>query len=75
MKVKEYRLNTNEPRICYTKTSKKDKKKNGTDESICRVEIDVQMYRMDLGPQQGKEKVGQIGRVPLKYTHCHVKDI
>ena len=34
---------------------------NGTDESICRVGIEMQMKRIvDLWAQQGKEWVGQL---------------
>ena len=30
--------------------------KNGTDESICRTGIEMQMYRMDLWAQGGEER-------------------
>ena len=32
--------------------------KHGTDEPICRAGIEMQMQRMDLWTQQGKERVG-----------------
>ena len=42
--------------------------KNGTDEPICRAEIEKQMERMDVWTQGGgQERVGRIGRVALTY--------
>ena len=39
---------------------------NGTDESICRAGIAIQMKRiMDFWTQQGKEWVGRIERIAL----------
>jgi len=38
-------------------------------ELLCRAGIERQTQRMDLWAQSGKERVGQIGKVALKYTH------
>ena len=46
--------------------------KNGANEPICRAGIETQTQRMDLWTQQGKERVGQIERVALTYTHYHM---
>ena len=45
------------------------RKKNGTVEPICRVGIETQRKRMDLWTQWGKENVGWIERVALKYIY------
>ena len=37
--------------------------KNGTDELICLAGIEMQMERMDLWTQWGKERLGQIEKV------------
>ena len=46
--------------------------KNGTDELICREEIEVQTQRTDVWIQ-GKGQVGLIGKVGLTYIHYHDK--
>ena len=50
-----------------------DFKENNTEEPICRAGIKTQTSRMHLWTKRGKERVGQIERVALMYTHCHVK--
>ena len=45
---------------------------NGTDEPICMARIEIQMQRMGLWTQWGKERVGRIERVALMRMHCHV---
>ena len=46
--------------------------KNGTDQPICRAEIETEMSGTDMQTQGGKESVGQIRRVALTYIHYHV---
>ena len=46
--------------------------KNGTDEPICRAEIEIQTWRRDLWTQQGKERVGQTEKVALKHILYHI---
>ena len=46
--------------------------KNGTDESICRAGIEMQMQRTDLWAQQEKERVGPTERMSWKHMHYHV---
>ena len=41
--------------------------RNITDEPIYRAGIKTQTQRTDLRTQQGKERVGQIGRIALRY--------
>ena len=42
-------------------------KKNGTDEPICKEEMEIQVWRTDLWAQYGKGRVGQIEKVSLTY--------
>ena len=49
-----------------------ESRKNSTDEPIFRVEIEMQMWRIDLWTQGVKERVGQIERVTLTYIQFHV---
>ena len=49
-----------------------ESRKNGADEPICRAGVQMQTYRRDMWTQQGKEGVGQIGRVALTYVHYNV---
>ena len=44
-----------------------ESRKNGTEEPICREGMETWMWRMDLWTQWGQEKVGQIGKVALRY--------
>ena len=46
--------------------------KNGANEPICRAGIETQTQRMDLWTQQGKESVGWVKGVALKYLHYYV---
>ena len=41
-------------------------------ETICRDEIETQVYKTDSLTQGGKERVGQIERVALTYIPYHV---
>ena len=45
-------------------------RKNGTDEPICRAEVETQTQRTDLRTQPGKERVGQM-RVALNFV-CEI---
>ena len=49
-----------------------ESRKNDTDEPIFSTGIETQTQRTDLWTQWGKEMVGQIERVALKYMHSHV---
>ena len=51
---------------------KKKKRKNGTDEPICRAEVETQTQRTDLRTQPGKERVGQM-RVALNFV-CEINN-
>ena len=46
--------------------------KNGTDELICKAEIESQMQRTNLWLPSGEGEVGQIGRLGLKYIHYYM---
>ena len=74
-----------EPRVCHTELSQKEKIKcggfmhiygiwrNGTDEPACR--LSVETWRMDLGTQgAGKETTGRTERVAVTSIHCPVWD-
>ena len=49
-----------------------ESRKNSTNEPIFRVEIETQMWRIDLWTQGVKERVGRIERVTLTYIQFHV---
>lgn len=43
-----------------------------TDESFCRKRMEMQMQRMEVWTQRGKERVGRMQKVALRYIICHV---
>ena len=49
--------------------------KDGTDEPICRVAVEMKTQRTDSWTQWGKDRVGRMGRVAWKYTLPCVTDI
>ena len=71
---------SNSIRVCHTEWSKSEKNKyhlltyicgiykNGTDEPICIAGTETLIYRTDMRTQEGKEKVGWIGKLGLTYT-------
>ena len=46
--------------------------KIGTDEPICREEIEMEMQRTNLWTQSGEERAGQTERIALTQIHDHV---
>ena len=49
-----------------------ESRKYGTEEPICKEGIETWALRTNLWTQQGKERVGQIEKASLTYTHYHV---
>ena len=46
--------------------------KNGIDEPICREGMKMQMWRMDLWTQLGRERVRRMEKAALTYIHYQV---
>ena len=72
--------------VIHSKESQKEKnkyyilmhiygtQKNSPDEPIYREEMEIQMQRMDLRTQQGKERLGEIEKKALTYIQYHMKN-
>ena len=51
--------------------SEPPRKKDGTDDLICKAEIETQTQRMVWMPREEREE-GRIGKLGLTYVHCYV---
>jgi len=47
--------------------------KNGADEPVYREEAEMRTQRLDMWPQQGKERLERMERVALTYLHILLK--